>query len=106
MFANANKTSINLFKNIPTELNKVSVQGLILDNQIKVDMDINRRRGVLKLKLRAPKASNIQLNLPEGVKKVKGVDITTVDIENQVINSLNLPGNKAVNLKIVWSNKI
>lgn len=106
MFANANKTSINLFKNIPTELNKVSVQGLILDNQIKVDMDINRRRGVLKLKLRASKASNIQLNLPEGVKKVKGVDITTVDIENQVINSLNLPGNKAVNLKIVWSNKI
>ena len=106
MFANSNKSSISLFKNVAPEFNKVNVQGLILDNQIRVDMEINRRRGVLKLKLKSAKTSNIKLYLPEGFKKVKGVDPTTVDAENLVINGLNLPGNKAVNLKISWSNKI
>lgn len=106
MFVNSNKTTINLFKNIAPEINKINVQGLVLDNQIRVDMEINRRRGVLKLKLKAPKANNVKLFLPEGVRKVKGIDINLVDLENQVINNLNLPGNKAVNLKISWSNKI
>ena len=69
-------------------------------------MEINRKRGVLKLKLKSAKTNNIKLFLPDGVKKVKGVDPTTVDVENQVINGLNLPGNKAVNLRISWSNKI
>ena len=106
MFANSNKTSVSLFRNVAPEINKVNVQGLILDNQIRVDMEINRKRGVLKLKLKSAKTNNIKLFLPDGVKKVKGVDPTTVDVENQVVNGLNLPGNKAVNLRISWSNKI
>ena len=106
IFANSNKSSVSLFRNLPHEINKASITGLMLDNQMRVDMDINRRRGVIKLKLKSAKSNQIKICLPDGTRKVKGVELTQVDLENLVVKDINMQAGKTLSLKISWSNKI
>ncbi|MBR1984460.1 MAG: glycoside hydrolase N-terminal domain-containing protein, partial [Clostridia bacterium] len=86
MFINSSKNNISLFKALPRRFVKGSVYNLILSNQIKVDMEFNLKRGILKLSLKSPKNTTINLNLPNGLKKVKGVDPNLVDVQALAIN--------------------
>lgn len=106
MFANASKNNIAVFKNLPTEFNKGSVTNLLLNNQIKLDMEFNLKRGLLKLKVKSPKNTVINLLLPDGLKKVKGVDPTKVELENKQISNLSLQANKVVNIKVMFKNTV
>ncbi len=106
MFINSNKNNVSLFRNLPKAFGKGSVSNLILNNQIKVDLEFNVKRGVVSLKLRSPKNTVINLNLPDGLKKVKGIEQTKVNMENLVIESLSLQANKTISLKIYFKNNI
>ena len=105
MFINSNKNNITLFRSLPREFNKGSVYNLILNNQVKADLEFNLRRGILKLKLKANKNTNINLGLPNGFKKIKGVEQTQVDAQNLVVNNISLQANKATSFKVYFSNK-
>ena len=100
------KNNITVFKNLPTEFNKGSVTNLVLNNQIKLDMEFNLKRGLLKLKVKSPKNTVINLLLPDGLKKVKGVDPTKVELENKQISNLSLQANKVVNIKVMFKNTV
>ncbi|MBQ9793109.1 MAG: glycoside hydrolase N-terminal domain-containing protein [Clostridia bacterium] len=106
MFVNANKNNISLFRNLPTSFAKGVVKNLMLDNQIKVDMDFNLKRGVLKLKLKSPKNTTVNLGLPNGYKKIKGIPADKVDSQMLLINGLSLQANKILSLKIYFKNLI
>lgn len=106
MFINSNKNNVSLFRNLPKVFGKGSVTNLILNNQIKADLDFNVKRGIVNLKLRSPKNTVINLNLPNGLKKVKGIEQTKVNMENLVIESLSLQANKSINLKIYFKNNV
>ena len=58
------------------------------------------------LKLKSPKTTLVTLNLPKGLKKVKGVNISQVDLQNNIVNDLNLQANKNCVLKIYFKNTI
>lgn len=105
MFVNSNKNNISLFRSLPQEFNKGTVTNLILNNQIKVDLDFNLKRGVVKLKLKSPRNATVNLTLPEGFKKQKGIDPNIVDSQNGVVNGLSLQANKILNIKIMFKNK-
>lgn len=105
MFINSNKNNVVLFRSLPREFNKGSVYNLILSNQIKADLEFNLRRGILKLKLKANKNTTINLGLPNGFRKIKGVEQTQVDSQNFVVNNVSLQANKATSFKIYFSNK-
>lgn len=105
MFINSNKNNISLFKSLPNKLVKGSVSNIILNNQIRADLEFNLKRGFVTLKLKSPKNTVVNLNLPNGFKKIKGFDQTKIDMENLVINSLSLQGNKPITLKIYFKNE-
>ena len=67
-------------------------------------MEFNLKRGILKLSLKSPKNTTINLNLPNGLKKVKGVDPNLVDVQALAINGLSLQANKTCGLKIYFNN--
>jgi len=106
MFITSCKNDISLFRALPTQFTKGSVYGLTLSNQIKADLEFNLKRGILKLKLRAPKTTTVNINLPNGLKKVKGIEQNKIDSQTLTINNLILSANKAISLKIYFSNKI
>lgn len=106
MFINSGKDSITLFNALPSEFVKGNVENVVLDNQIKADLDFNIKRGIVVLKLKSPKTTLVTLNLPKGLKKVKGVNISQVDLQNNIVNDLNLQANKNCVLKIYFKNTI
>ncbi len=106
MFINSGKDDITLFRALPTEFTKGSISNIVLNNQIKADIDFNMKRGLVVLKLKSPKATLINVNLPNGLKRVKGVNATQVDLQNNVLNELNLQANKNCVLKIYFKNTI
>ena len=106
MFINSGKDSITLFNALPSEVVKGNVENVVLDNQIKADLDFNIKRGIVVLKLKSPKTTLVTLNLPKGLKKVKGVNISQVDLQNNIVNDLNLQANKNCVLKIYFKNTI
>ncbi len=103
MFVNSSKNNIFLFQSLPASFKKGAFRNLMLDYEIMVDLEFNLRRGVLKLKLKSPRNTTVNLFLPRGVRKVKGTDVL-VDKQNMVLNGLSLPSNKFVRLKIIFSN--
>lgn len=105
MFINSNKNNISLFRSLPKEFSKGSVYNLILDNQIKADLEFNLKRGVLKLKLKSNKNATVNISLPNGFKKIKGVEQTKIDTQNLVINNVSLQANKVASYKIYFANK-
>ena len=104
LFVNCSKNNIYLFKTLPKSFVKGNVSNFILDNSVRFDMEFNNKRGVVKVLLKASKNSSVKLFLPNGFKKVKGVDVNMVDSQNLVINNLSLPENKTVSLKIYYRN--
>ena len=106
MFINSGKDDITLFRALPTEFTKGSVTNIMLNNQIKADLDFNLKRGIVVLKLKSPKTTLISVNLPNGLKKVKGVNISQVDLQNCIVNDLNLQANKNTTLKIYFKNTV
>lgn len=107
MFINSSKNNISLFRALPKELKKGSALNLVLDNQIKADLEFNLKKGVLKLKLKSPKNTSVNLNLPNGFKKIKGIaDPNIVDAKNLSITGLSLQANKILSLKIYFANTI
>ncbi len=104
MFLNCNKKELALFKNLPQALRKGYLTGLTLAGGIKADLEFNRMKGMVKLKLKSPRNANLVLNLPDNTTKVKGVLPTSVDLEKGQVQ-LNLQGNKATTLVVRWSNK-
>ena len=105
MFINYEKDKLILFRNLPQSFTKGSVSGLTLPNNIKVDMDFNRAKGLLKLKVKTAKAASLTVELPDGFTKAKGVPVEQIDNENLKL-TLNTQGNKAQTLVIRWANKI
>ena len=105
MFLNSNRKELALFKNLPQAFRKGYLTGLTLANGVKADLDFNRAKGQVKLKLKAPRNTNLTLNLPDNTTKVKGVLPTAVDLEKGQVE-LALQGNKALTLVIRWSNKV
>ena len=104
LFVNSSKNNIYLFKTLPKILQKGNVKNLMLDNNIRFDMEFNNKRGILKVVLKSPKNMSVKFYLPQGFKKVKGVDATLVDNQYGCLNNLSLPENKAVTLKIYYRN--
>ena len=104
IFVNSSKNNVYLFKNLPKVFQKGSVNNLYLDNKIKFDMDFNNKRGVLKVMLKSCSNMSIKLYLPEGFRKVKGVELSQVDSQTNCINNLSLPENKVITLKIYYRN--
>ncbi len=105
MFVNYEKGRIILFKNLPLSFTKGSITGLTLPNGIKLDLDFNRAKGLLKFKIKTQKAQSLKVELPEGFTKVKGVPVEQVDVENLAF-TLNTQGGKTQQLVIRWTNKI
>ncbi|NCB48238.1 MAG: hypothetical protein EOM55_01215 [Clostridia bacterium] len=103
MFLNSSKNNIYLFQNLPAEFKKGFIKGLTLDYQITCDVEFNLRRGLIKLRLKSPRNTTVNLFLPRGFRKVKGTDVL-VDKQNMVINGFSLPANKYVKLKIFYTN--
>ena len=107
MFINSSKNNISLFRALPNNFKKGSALNLVLDNQIKADLEFNLKKGVLKLKLKSPKNTSVNLNLPNGFKKIKGIaDPNIVDAKNLSITGLSLQANKIISLKIYFANTI
>lgn len=104
LFVNSSKNNIYLFKTLPKVIQKGSVKNLMLDNNIKCDMDFNNKRGIVKVMLKANANMSVKVYLPQGFKKVKGVDATLVDNQYLCLNNLSLPENKVVTLKIYYKN--
>lgn len=103
MFLNSSKNNIYMFQNLPVEFKKGFMRGLTLDYQITCDVEFNLRRGLIKLRLKSPRNTTVNLFLPRGFRKVKGTDVL-VDKQNMVLNGLSLPANKFVKLKIFFTN--
>lgn len=105
MFVNYDKGKIMLFRNLPLSFTKGSITGLTLPNGIKLDLEFNRAKGLLKFKIKTQKAQSLKVELPEGFSKIKGVPAEQVDIENLSF-MLNTQGGKAQQLIIRWVNKV
>lgn len=105
LFVNASRNNISLFRSLPKDFGKGSVTNLVLNNGIRADLEFNLRRGVLKLKLKSPKNTIVNLGLPEGFKKIKGVDVTKVDNQFLVVTGISLQANKQASFKINFTNK-
>ena len=105
MFVNYEKGRIILFKNLPMSFTKGSISGLTLPCGIKLDLEFNRAKGLLKFKIKTQKAQSLKVELPEGFSKVKGVPVEQVDSEN-LFFTLNTQGGKTQQLVIRWANKI
>jgi len=105
MFVNYERGRIILFKNLPASFTKGSITGLTLPNGIKLDLEFNRAKGLLKFKIKTQKAQSLKVELPEGFSRVKGVPVENVDAENLCF-TLNTQGGKAQQLVIRWANKI
>jgi len=104
LFITSANNNLYLFDTLPSALTKGSVYGLHLDMDIKADIEFNIRRGVVKLKLKAPQNMSTVLSLPAKTKRVKGIDPANVDLQNMMISNLSLPQNKVVYLKIYFAN--
>ncbi len=103
MFLNSSKNNIYMFQNLPNDFRKGFIRGLTLDYQITCNAEFNIRRSVIKLRLKSPRNTTVNLFLPRGFRKVKGTDVL-VDKQNMVLNGLSLPANKYVKLKILFTN--
>ena len=106
MFINSNGYKVAMFEALPKEFTKGNFSGLMLDNQIKADIDFNVKRGLVVLKLKSPKDAVISLSLPKGLKKVKGISANFVDLQNSSINEITLSPNRTQTLKIYFKNTI
>ena len=105
MFVNYEKGRLILFRNLPLSFTKGTLTGLTLPNNIKVDLEFNRAKGLLKLKVKTQKAQSLKVELPDGFTKIKGVAPEQVDSEN-LFFTLNTQGGKAQQLIIRWANKV
>ncbi len=105
MFVNYDKGRVILFRNLPASFTKGSLNGLTLPNGIKLDIDFNRAKGQLKLKVKTQKAQTLKFELPEGFTKVKKLPPEQVDSEN-LFFTINTQGGKTQQLTIKWANKI
>ncbi len=103
MFVNSSKNNIYLFQNLPRAFSKGNFRGLTLDYQIVCDMEFNARKGVLKLRIKSPRNTTINLFLPRGFRKIKGTDVR-IDKQDMVLNGFPLNANKYAKLKIYFSN--
>ncbi len=103
IFVTSSRNNIHLFKTLPKHFTKGSVSNLTLQEGIRADMEFNQKRGVLKLKLKAQNNMSANIFLPNGTRKVKGLqDQTLFDSKYLVINNFSLPANKTVALKIIY----
>ncbi|MBQ3048226.1 MAG: glycoside hydrolase N-terminal domain-containing protein [Clostridia bacterium] len=105
MFINSNKNNIMLFRSLPQQFSKGNITNLILDDHIKADLEFNIKRGILKLKLKSNRNATVNIGLPNGFKKIKGVDQSKIDMQNLIINNASLQANKVTSYKIYFSNK-
>ncbi len=105
MFVNYEKGRVILFRNLPLSFTKGSLTGITLPNNIKVDLEFNRAKGLLKLKVKTQKAQSLKFELPDGFTKIKGVLPEQVDSENLTF-SVNTQGGKTQQFIIRWANKV
>jgi len=94
MFLRSDKDNIWL---IPScAVNKGSIEGFLTRCGVEVvDLSWNLKKGEVSVKLKAKKATTINIRLPDTIKKYKGIG--TIDTENQkLLNGVALPNGKAV----------
>lgn len=76
--------------------NKGSIEGFLTRCGVEVvELSWNLKKGEIFAKLKAKKATTINIRLPETIKKYKGIG--TIDPENQkLLNGIELPNGKAI----------
>jgi len=106
MFINSGVNGeISLFKTFPRNFRRASVKNLLLHKNILVSVEVNNRRGKVRLTFKSSKNEIVSLNLPNGTKRVGGVEQNKFDSQNLKIQDIQLEANKQKTIKIVYSNK-
>ncbi|MBQ2712142.1 MAG: glycoside hydrolase N-terminal domain-containing protein [Clostridia bacterium] len=93
-FAVSDKNTIRILPALPESVDSFTVESFCLPCGVNVDIECNRKRGILNVTMKAKSAKTVTLILPEMVKAVKKGPSTK--LENRRIEGVALPGGKAV----------
>ena len=93
-------TLIHLLPAVPAELGKGALSGFQTRASVEVAMEWDIPRGTLSVKLKAKRATTIDVQLPKTAKPPKKVDAQKFDDLRGLLIGLKLAANKVVQLDI------
>ena len=88
---------IKVFPALPSDWTNVSFEGMIAENGVTVAASLDGDKGVFAVKLEAKKETNVQLLLPDNVKKLVKTNLSTKPTGKIV--DFTVPAGKSVELQ-------
>jgi len=101
MLVQSNSKMIMLLPALPEIMSKGTIEGLLTRVGVEiVSLAWDKRKGNLALKLKAKKASTIDLVLPSGAKRWKSIGKEQFNPETGIVKDLALPAGKVLSFNI------
>lgn len=102
MFALGSNNNICLFDTLPKYSKRMRVTGLRLSCDIVINVDVNLKKQIAKIRIKSEREQTINLFLPRGVKRVKGKALPEIDFVQNALCGVVLQKNKYKKIKIFY----
>jgi len=101
MIVQSTAKTVKLLPALPASMGKGSIEGFLTRAGVEiVSLSWDMRKGNISAKIKAKKATKINLQLPKGTKRFKPIGKETFDAETGLVSGLELVSGKAVSLDI------
>ena len=102
MFALCSNNNIFLFDTLPKYSRRIEIVGLKLSKDISINIDVNLKKNIAKVRIKSLIEQSINLFLPRTIKRVKGKNLPEIDFIQNALNGVVLPKNKYKKFKIFF----
>jgi len=99
MLVQSDSNTVKILPAIPHSLQEGSISGFLTRAGVEImDLSWNMKKGNVVAKLKAKKATKINVQLPKGVKRFKQIGSERFNIETGLVSDLSMPNGKVVTL--------
>lgn len=102
MFAICSNNNIFLFDSLPEYSKRMRVIGLRLSYGLTINIDVNLKKKVAKVRIKSTNQDSVNIFLPKSVRRVKGKDLPEIDFVQNVLSGVILPKNKYKKIKVFF----
>ncbi len=102
MFALSSNNNVFLFDTLPKYSKRMKITGLRLSCDMRINIDVNLKKQVAKVRIKSDIEQSINLFLPRSVKRVKGKDLPEIDFVQNALCGVTLYKNKFKKIKVFY----
>ncbi len=103
MLVQSRPNQIRILPALPENFRKGAAVNIQTMAGAEVNLEWDRKKGTLVIKLKSRRNNMVDLTLPQGSKKFKGPGAENYDPDTLTVRNLELPSGKAVVLEVKWS---